>query len=215
MSGRLKRALVDLDEKHHLIADSLMDAIWIVDAETLKFEYITDSIEKISGYRADEYLKLSLGDRIAPESFRKVISILAEEKIRFDQNPNLKDYRSLELELIHKNGSTYWVEVRVKFHKENRNGLKIIGATKGISKRKRIEQKQKETIKKLAQAIAEKERLLREVKILQGLLPICSGCRRIRDEHDKWWPLDVYIEKHTEAEVTHTICPDCEQIAYI
>jgi len=51
VSGRLKRAIVDLEQKHRLIADSLLDAIWVVDADTLKFEYITDSIENISHKR--------------------------------------------------------------------------------------------------------------------------------------------------------------------
>ncbi len=214
MSQRLKKTIMELERKHRLIADSLLDAIWVVDADTLKFEYITESIESISGYNADEYLSLRLGDRIASESFKKVISILTEEKTRFKRNPNLKDYRSLELELIHKNGSTYWVEVRVKFHKEKRQDLKIIGTTRKISERKRNEKKQKEMIKKLAQALAEKEKLLQEVKVLRGLLPVCSGCKRIRDENDKWWPLDVYVMKHSDTEISHTICPDCTHVIY-
>ncbi len=62
--------------------------------------------------------------------------------------------------------------------------------------------------------ISRKERLLKEVKVLRGLLPICSGCKRIRDEHDRWWPLDAYVRARTEAELTHTICPDCTDVFY-
>ena len=47
MSKRLKDKIEKLEQKHRVIADNLLDAIWIVDAETLKFEYITPSIEKI------------------------------------------------------------------------------------------------------------------------------------------------------------------------
>jgi hypothetical protein len=47
-----------------------------------------------------------------------------------------------------------------------------------------------------------------------GLLPICSGCKRIRDESGKWWPLDAYVKARTEAEFTHTICSDCKDVFY-
>ena len=48
-----------------------------------------------------------------------------------------------------------------------------------------------------------------EVKRLEGLLPICSYCKRIRDEQDLWTGLESYITKRTDAEFTHGICPDC------
>ena len=56
--------------------------------------------------------------------------------------------------------------------------------------------------------------LLKEIKVLRELLPICSGCKRIRDEIGKWWPLDAYVKKHTDSEFTHTVCPDCKDVFY-
>jgi hypothetical protein len=44
---------------------------------------------------------------------------------------------------------------------------------------------------------------------LEGLLPICSYCKKIRDEHDDWQTLEVYIEDRSCAEFSHGICPDC------
>ena len=64
------------------------------------------------------------------------------------------------------------------------------------------------------EALAEKDRLLKEVKVLRGLLQICSGCKRIRDEQGRWWPLDAYVRDRTEAKLTHTICPDCDEVYY-
>jgi hypothetical protein len=66
----------------------------------------------------------------------------------------------------------------------------------------------------LAAALAEKERLLKEMKILKALLPICSGCRRIRDDYGKWWPLELYVREHTDSSFSHTICPDCKDVIY-
>lgn len=51
--------------------------------------------------------------------------------------------------------------------------------------------------------------LRREVRQLEGLLPICSYCKRIRDDGNQWASLEGYIEKRSHAEFSHGICPDC------
>ncbi len=52
---------------------------------------------------------------------------------------------------------------------------------------------------------------LAEVKALSGLLPICAWCRKIRDERGSWIQLEQYVVSHSEAEFTHSICPDCSR----
>jgi PAS domain S-box-containing protein len=212
MSKKLKNKIEKLEEKHRVIADNLIDAIWTLDVETLKFDYITPSIERISGYTADEYMNFTIQERLTPESFQKVAAILTEEVPRFEQG--VRAIKTLEVELIHKNGNTYWSEIRARFIKEAGKPLKIIGATREITEQKKAAQQQNELIHKLGEALAEKKRLLKEVKTLRGLLPICSGCKRIRDEHGRWWPLDAYVRERTDAEITHTICPGCEDVFY-
>lgn len=212
MSKKLKEKIEKLEKKHRVVADNLLDAIWVINVETLTYDFITPSIEKISGYTPDEFKKFSLIDRLAPESFQKVEAILAKEIPKFEQG--VKAIRTLEVELFHKNGHTFWAEIRAKFIKESGQPLKIIGVTREITQRKKVEQQQNELIRKLGEALAEKERLLKEVKVLRGLLPICSGCKRIRDEYDRWWPLDAYVRRHTDADITHTICPDCTHVLY-
>jgi PAS domain S-box-containing protein len=212
MSEKLKSKIKELEQKHRIIADNLLDAIWVVDAETFKFDYITPSIEKMSGYTADEYMSFGLQDRLTPDSFQKAAALIAVEMPKFKQG--VKVIKKLDVELIHKNGNIYWAEIQAKFIKEKGKPLKIIGITREITDRKRAEQQQDDLIQKLADALAEKEKLLKEVKMLRGLLPICSGCKRIRDEKGKWWPLDAFVKHHTEAEITHTICPDCSDVIY-
>jgi len=53
------------------------------------------------------------------------------------------------------------------------------------------------------------ERLLAEVKTLGGMLPICSHCKKIRDDKGYWNQLEAYLNVHTDAEFTHGICPEC------
>ena len=212
MAKNLKEKIKELEEKYRYLSDNLIDSIWVIDAEKLNYEYITPSVERISGYSVEDHMNLSIRDRLTPESFRKVIKVLTEERKGFEQG--VKAIRSMELDLVRKDGSTYWVEVRAKFYKEEGKPLKIVGISRDISDQKKIEKQQADLIKELGEAIAEKERLLEENKILRGLLPICSGCKRIRDEENRWWPLEAYVRKKTDAEFTHTICPDCEEVFY-
>lgn len=212
MPTKFKDIIKELEERHRVIADNLLDAIWVINAETLKYEYITPSIEKVSGYTVEEHMQLSVQDRLTPQSFQQVAKVLAEETPRF--NKGVKKIKTMELELIHKNGTTYWAEIRAKFIKDKDKPLKIIGITREISERKKNETQQKELIQKLSNALAEKKKLLKTVETLRGLLPICSGCKRIRDENEKWWPLDAYVRKRMKTEITHTICPDCTDVFY-
>ncbi len=61
----------------------------------------------------------------------------------------------------------------------------------------------------LAGKVEELERAIHHVKTLQGLLPICMYCKKIRDDSDSWHRLESYIEKHTDAIFTHSLCSDC------
>ncbi|MFC1858219.1 MASE3 domain-containing protein [Thermodesulfobacteriota bacterium] len=56
--------------------------------------------------------------------------------------------------------------------------------------------------------------VLAELNTLRGLLPICSNCKKIRDDKGYWNQIEVYIEKHSEAQFTHGICPECAEKLY-
>ena len=49
----------------------------------------------------------------------------------------------------------------------------------------------------------------REIRLLRGLIPICSHCKKVRDEHGVWNPVEVYVGSRSGAEFTHGLCPDC------
>ncbi|HRQ38683.1 MAG TPA: response regulator [Chloroflexota bacterium] len=76
------------------------------------------------------------------------------------------------------------------------------------------------TIGKLQQELAQKNQELQEqneqllealanVKTLSGLLPICANCKKIRDDSGYWQTVEVYIRDHSDAILSHGICPDC------
>jgi hypothetical protein len=52
---------------------------------------------------------------------------------------------------------------------------------------------------------------LAEVRTLSGMLPICSSCKKIRDDKGYWSQIESYISEHSRAEFSHGICPECEK----
>ena len=80
----------------------------------------------------------------------------------------------------------------------------IYSVARDITERKRAEEERELLVKKLQAALA-------EVGTLQGILPICSYCKRIRDDENYWESVDNYISRHTNTQFTHSICPSCYQ----
>lgn len=76
-----------------------------------------------------------------------------------------------------------------------------------ITERKKAEEERENLISELQKALA-------EVRALSGLLPICSNCKKIRDDQGYWQQLEEYIQGHSEAQFTHGICPECAKKLY-
>jgi sensor histidine kinase regulating citrate/malate metabolism len=76
-----------------------------------------------------------------------------------------------------------------------------------IFKRKLMQKEREKLIADLQDAIA-------KINTLKGLLPICANCKKIRDDKDRWEQIESYIREHSEAEFTHSICPECVKKLY-
>ena len=87
--------------------------------------------------------------------------------------------------------------------------LAAIALEKGRNQdlREAAEQEQTRLIQELREALA-------RVKQLGGLLPICSSCKKIRDDQGYWNQIENYLKQHSEAEFTHGICPECAKRLY-
>ena len=75
-------------------------------------------------------------------------------------------------------------------------------------------EERKKTEKEKEKLIVELKKALGEVKVLGGLLPICASCKKIRDDKGYWNQLEDYIQKHSDAEFSHSVCPDCAKVLY-
>ena len=81
------------------------------------------------------------------------------------------------------------------------------GISRDITERKRAEQERESLIEELKTA-------LENVRTLDGLVPICAHCKKIRDDKGYWNQLEKYIVEHTDANLTHGICPDCAKLYF-
>ena len=78
---------------------------------------------------------------------------------------------------------------------------------KEIANRKEAEEVLQEERNKLREALA-------QVNVLSGLIPICSSCKKVRDDKGYWNKIESYIRSHSELEFTHGICPECAKKMY-
>jgi PAS domain S-box-containing protein len=81
-------------------------------------------------------------------------------------------------------------------------GQVIYSVARDITANKQAAEEREQLVRKLQEALA-------EVKTLREILPICSYCRKIRDDENYWHTVETYISRHTSSRFSHGICPSC------
>jgi hypothetical protein len=82
---------------------------------------------------------------------------------------------------------------------------------------KKLEQEMEErknTEKTLLKERDKLQQMISEIKVLKGFIPICSSCKKIRDDEGYWQKLERYIQERSDAQFSHGICPDCQKKIY-
>lgn len=211
MPSDLEYRLWESERKYRLLFQNVTDNIWVLDVETERFLYQSPAVRDIRGMTPEEAKALPLDKTLTPESYEKYKAALPRALERWKSG----DRRTItrETELLRKDGAMVWTEVRWRFFEDGRRVL-IMGVTRDISQKRAAEMAREELVAELREALAEKDRLLAENRVLKGLLPICSSCNNIRDENGRWHRFEDYITAHSEAEFTHTICPPCKAQLY-
>jgi PAS domain S-box-containing protein len=116
---------------------------------------------------------------------------------------------SLEFRLRTKDDNYRWIHGRGKVSEwdEDGNPIRRTGTHKDITERKEAELEREKLIEQLNDAI-------KDVKTLGGLIPICSSCKKIRDDKGYWNQLENYFEQHSTALFSHSLCPGCMDEIY-
>jgi len=97
---------------------------------------------------------------------------------------------------------------------ENRDLVAYLAAAKGQAEKLNDEltcevNERRRAQKERERLIAELQDALANIKVLRGLLPICSHCKKIRDDNGAWQVVEVFVREHSEADFSHSICPEC------
>jgi len=156
---------------------------------------------RLYGYTAEEAIgKPAMF--IVPEAYQQEASDLCRKLQRAEGVEPVDTVRQ------RKNGSTVSVCVTMSAIRDSQ--ARILGASciaYDISERKRVEAERLDLIAHLNQTLS-------KVKTLSGLLPICASCKKIRDDHGYWQKLETFVREHSQAEFSHSICPDCMKLLY-
>jgi hypothetical protein len=92
--------------------------------------------------------------------------------------------------------------------------LGVCGIGWGSHKLSRSLEEQRRGAEEREKLIGELQDALAQVKVLRGILPICANCKKIRDDKGYWKQVETYIRDHSEADFSHSICPECAKILY-
>ena len=110
--------------------------------------------------------------------------------------------------ILCKNNKVIPVEENIAYllDKEGKR-IGAVGILRDITERRRIETERERLIDELQKALV-------QVKTLSGFIPICSSCKKVRNDTGYWELVEAYISTRSEAEFSHSICPDCAQKLY-
>lgn len=198
----LETALKKSEEKFRTVADYTYDwEYWIGPDDT--FVYISPSCEKVSGRSAAAFLE-------EPGLFRSIIH--TDDLADYDRHRQAANVRheagELEFRIVLPDGSVRWVAHACQPVRDDQGRfIGTRGSNRDVSKRKAAEQERERLVVELQAALA-------KVKLLSGFIPICSSCKKIRNDAGYWQQIEVYIRDHSEAEFSHGICPDCGKRLY-
>lgn len=148
------------------------------------------------------------------ELFNKFIKFIHEddkERVTKIINKSTKEGAPLTLEyrIVLPNGETKYLheESHAIYDESLQEIRKRSGSVQDITQQKKLEESREALILEL-------QKSLDEIKALKGILPLCSHCKKIRDISGIWEEVDVYIYKHSDADISHSICPACMKKYY-
>jgi len=194
---RIGIALKTSEERCRILSDGSRDAIMVVDEDA----HLVDAnlaAENLTGYTIAELKNMSitdLHDDVDLHAYHTYFdSIMAGEPTISEAKILKKDGTKVDTEF-----SSQRIVIENKPHMHT--------VARDVSERKQLEKaiyKERDKLKKA----------LEEIKTLEGIVPICSFCKKIRDDKGFWNQVESYVAKHTEAEFSHSICPSCMKENY-
>ena len=146
-----------------------------------------------------------VGKSVFDIHLRDMAEIYNEKDLELFHNPGVQVYNS---QMKDARGDVHDViSQKSTFSDPQGNVIGLIGVILDITERKRLEEEKENLVVDLQKALS-------EVKKMSGFLPICASCKKIRDDEGYWQQIEEYISDRSEAQFSHSICPDCTRKLY-
>ena len=194
---KTEEALKESEERYRSLFKNNHSVMLLIDPKNADIIDANPAAISYYGWSLDELTAKKITD----------INMLTEEQV-FQEMQKAKSEQRRNFFFRHRlsNGDIRDVEVYsgpIKLH-----GHKFLySIIHDITDRKQAEEEREKLINELQEA-------LKEIKTLRGILPLCSFCKKIRDDKGYWEQVDVYIHKHSQADISHSICPECAKEHY-
>jgi len=190
--------LTSLKEALSIVYDAIDSAVggMIITDLAGRITYVNPAFLRIFEYSDKEEV---LGNNAADFFASKEVKSLSDVRAIID----LTQAATEEFTVLRKDGTKFYVEVSsANVTNDKGNIVGKMASFVDITQRKQMELERETLIAKLQSALA-------KVKTLRGLVPICASCKNIRDDKGFWHQVEAYIQEHSDAVFSHSICPDC------
>jgi PAS domain S-box-containing protein len=195
-------ALRESEHRFRAIADFTYDwESWIDSNRELL--WVNPAVQRMTGYRVGECLQMR--DYPLPmihaDDQAEVARLISDALAGGSGN-------DVPLRICHRSGAERWGAMSYQPIYDGAGLPRGFRASvRDITDRKQHEQERERLVTDLRGALA-------RVKTLHGLLPICAGCKKIRNDEGYWERIEVYIREHSDAEFSHGVCPECARRLY-
>jgi PAS domain S-box-containing protein len=199
---RTRKALTESERKYRSLVTNIPDIAWRADSQG-EILYISPNVYKIWGYTPEEIYQIGpnfLFERIHPDDLSGVREF--RESLSCERGACNIEYR-----FKRKDGQWIWLHDKA-IATDQEDGINYVdGVFSEVTDRKKAEKERESLIQRLHQALS-------QVKTLKGLLPICASCNKIKTNNGSWQRIEIYIRNRTNAEFSHSICPECAKNLY-
>ena len=182
------RAVQELEDR--FFANSI-DMLCMLDFNGY-FKQLNPAWERTLGFTREELMSRPFIEFVHPDDRERTLK----------QNAQVKgggQGLAFENRYLCKDGSFRWF----RWNAAPDSGEKVIySVARDVTESKQAEEEREQLVRELRAALA-------EVKTLREILPICSYCRKIRDDENHWHTVERYIAQHTASRFSHSICPSC------
>ncbi len=195
-------------------------AAWEDDRSNMWYEFAGDGLLRLlecSPENAAERIRESILERRVYKSFDLEAGVRRESLYLQDLEDRRAELRKESVhdgrveavyKLILKNGGIVWMKDLANITVWPADGVNLaLGSLTVVSREMESEQRIENLLRELGSA-------LEKVRTLKGLLPICANCKKIRDDQGYWLQVEDYIRRHSKAEFSHGLCPDCARFLY-